>query len=426
MTVDVLGRGGDGLAYDRDGCLTVVPGALPGETVLARLDDLHMAPRRATLLAVESASPERVTPPCPLFARCGGCAVQHLALPAALNWKAATVRQALAQAGFAETCEVSLSQAPAGARRRMDIGVRRTTQGLTLGFHARGGDLLDVRHCLVLAPALDRLLTPLHDLMIRVRGLRRDGDVVVNLLDSGPDILVRTDGALTVDDRALLAAFARAHDIPRIAWAPVDQREPAEIAAQIAPVRHRLAGHAVVPPPGAFLQATADSEAAIRDAVLAMLPPRLAARDEIIELYAGCGTLTFGLAERGRVLAVEGNPDAATCLKQAAGGLRISVLQRDLNRQPLMARELAAKPVVVLDPPRMGAGAQMREIASGAPQRVVYVSCNPQALTKDAALLKAAGYSLAALTIIDQFVWSAEVEAIALFTAPPAKRARRR
>ena len=170
------------------------------------------------------------------------------------------------------------------------------------------------------------------------------------------------------------------------------------------------------PPPGAFLQATASGEQAIVSAVLAGLPPKLPRSGRIVELYAGCGTISFALSERARVLALEGHQAAVDALRSAAGGRRIETGTRDLNRQPMLSRDLAGVGAIVLDPPHAGAGAQMREIAASGVGQVIYVSCNPAALQRDAAMLAEAGYTLERLSVIDQFLWSARIEAVCVFS----------
>jgi 23S rRNA (uracil1939-C5)-methyltransferase len=424
MTIDLdialLGTDGDGVARTADGERLFVAGALPGEYVLAdRVDE-----RSARLVSVLRANPDRVVPPCTLFGTCGGCAIQHLSRPATLEWKAELVVHALERVGFAAPSITSMIQSPPGSRRRIDLAVRRGPGGVHIGLHARRGDVVDLTVCPVLDPALFALVPALRGLMQSLGALRRDGDALINLLDSGPDLLLATDGNLEAADRAKLAAFARDHRIPRIAWRRVGTHDVPETAAQTASVRHDLSGVAIVPPSGAFLQPTREGEAAIIAAVLAGLPRRMVRKDAVIELYAGCGTLSFALGQHARTLAFEGHPEAIATLRRATTGTRVVAEQRDLNRQPVMARQIADARAVVLDPPYTGAGAQMAEIVAGRPERIVYVSCNPQALGRDVAGLHAAGYRLDGVTIIDQFLWSTEIEAVCVFSAPPAPRRR--
>jgi 23S rRNA (uracil1939-C5)-methyltransferase len=396
-----------------------IPGALPGETVRAR----PAGRDKAVLEAVLDASPERVAPPCPHVAEgCGGCALQHWDLAAEARWKRQRLAEALARAGFPDAPVAETVTTPPASRRRADLALKRAADGsVAIGFHARGAaDVLDLRECHVLDPALVALLPPLRAVLRRLSALGRDGAAAVNLLDSGPDLLLRTDRPLDATGRRLLAAFGQALGIPRIAWAqgtkPGDGVE--ETAAQSGPVRLMLGGVEVAPPPGAFLQASRAGEAAIIAAVLAGLPAKLPVRPHLLDLYAGIGTLSFPLAARGRVTAMEGSAPAVAALEAAAhkAVARVTAVKRDLARQPLLPAELKAFDVVVLDPPYAGAAEQVAQIARSAVRHVVYVSCNPVALARDAAVLKGAGFGVTSATPVDQFRWSAHLESVVSFS----------
>jgi 23S rRNA (uracil1939-C5)-methyltransferase len=336
--------------------------------------------------------------------------------------------EALARAGFPDAPVGEIAVTPSASRRRADLALRRRAAdgGVALGFHARGGEadaVLDLATCAVLDPRLVALFDPLRALLKRLPALRREGSAVLNLLDTGPDLLLRTDGGpLDAQARAMLAAFAAEHGVPRIAWARGG--DAPETAAQLSPVALRLGDARVVPPPGAFLQATPQGEAAIRAAVLAGLPERLPPRAVVAELYAGLGTLSFALATRARVAAFEGAVEAVAALSAAAGkaGARVTATRRDLARQPLPAKELAGFAAVVLDPPYVGAAEQVPLIARARVPRVVYVSCNPAALARDAAQLARAGYRVLAATPVDQFLWSPHLESVVAFARPAASR----
>ena len=415
--IERVGADGDGVATLADGAPLYLACALPGELVLARPTRGRGEGWSGVVEAVLQPSPERATPPCRHFGACGGCALQHWQDAGYRRWKTDLLRAALQRAGC-ESTPAPLACTPPRSRRRMDLGLGRRDGAVVVGLHApHGGKLIDLAACEVLHPDLFALLAPLRALLRGLSALRREGEAVVNLLQSGPDLLLRLDAPANAADRRQLAAFAEAHGLPRIAAAV--GRAPAETACLLRPATTTLAGIEVAPPPGAFLQATAEGEAAIVAAVLAGLPDRLAAKARIAELYAGCGTLSFALARRARVAAFDGDGDAVTCLKDGANaaGLagRIEATCRDLARQPLTGRELAAFAAVVLDPPHAGAAAQTAQIAASGVARVVYVSCNPAALGRDARLLRQAGYRLIAATPVDQFLWSARLESVSVF-----------
>jgi 23S rRNA (uracil1939-C5)-methyltransferase len=412
LLIDSLGAAGDGIATF-DGARAFVPSALPGERVRA-----SPAGRRGDALVFEadewlSRSPERADPPCPHFGSCGGCAAQHMADGAYASWKTGLLVDALARAGFAGVPVAPLVRTPPGTRRRADFALSRQRDGsVRVGLHARrGAAVVDLSACLVLHPRLLALIAPLRALLAGLPALRRDGAGIVNLLDHGPDLLLRLERDPDVAARELLVEFARAHALVRLSCARGDEA-PEPVAAH-ASATITLSGNAVAAPPGAFLQASREGEAAIIAAVLAHLPAK--AR-RIADLYAGLGTLSFALAGRGSVAAFEGDAAAASALARATGGTRVRAVHRDLARQPLQPQELAPFDAVVLDPPFAGAAAQIATIAASRVRHVVYVSCNPAALARDARTLRRAGFGLVAAAPIDQFLWSAQLECVLHFS----------
>lgn len=417
LTIAGMGAAGDGVAATPEGPLHI-PGALPGETVRAR----PAGRGKAMLEAVLDPSPDRVAPCCRHVAEgCGGCVLQHWDLGAQARWKRQRLAEALARAGFADAPVADTVTTPTDSRRRADLALRRAPDGgVAIGLHARASaQVVDLRECRVLRPELVALLPPLRVVLRRLSALSRGGSAVVNLLDSGPDILLRTDKPLEATGRRLLAAFAQQMGLARIAWAPEGRGGDAlhETAAQSGPVRLMLGAVEVAPPPGAFLQASREGEAAIVAAVMAGLPAKLPARPHILDLYAGIGTLSFPLSARGRVTAMEGSAEAVAALNAAARRAvsRVAAVQRDLARQPVLPAELKAFDVVVLDPPYPGAAEQVAQISRSAARHLVYVSCNPAALARDAAVLKGAGFAVTSATPVDQFRWSAHLESVVSF-----------
>ncbi len=350
---------------------------------------------------------------CRHFGVCGGCAVDDLA---GID-KAGILRAALARAGFTDAAVATLVTTPLRTRRRVDLGCTRQGAELALGLHRAGSPLVvDMTECVLLLPEILALLPALRGLLRSLEALRRTGAVQINWLDHGPDILLRMDGAFTAADRRHMIAFARDNQALRISIAVGDAE--AEPVAILAPPVITLSGVAVEPPPGAFLQASRAGEEAIIAAVIAGLP-KLTAKSRIVELYAGIGTLSFALVPYARVLGFEGAANAVEAQDKAirAANLagRMSITSRDLARRPLQPAEFAACAAVVLDPPYAGAGPQVRFLAAAAVKRIIYISCNPNALAHDAATLRHAGYNLLAATPIDQFPYSENVESVVVF-----------
>ena len=351
---------------------------------------------------------------CVHFGICGGCASDNRDQPD----KRALLVNALSRAGYAGAEVAALVQVPLHTRRRVDLAASRKGTEITLGLHrARSSDIVDMQECALLHPGFLPLLPPLRVLLRSLNCFRREASVVINWLDNGPDILLRADAPLTQPDRTRLIAFAREHNAPRICVAePKSLPEPVILLAN--PVLS-FANFEVTPPPGGFLQASPEGEAAITEAMLAGLP-KLRTKSRIIELFAGCGTLSFALAQKARVEAYEGDEAAVYAADKAAraAGLagRVTITRRDLHRRPLLVQDFKGADAVVLDPPFAGAGPQMKFLAGAGVARIIYVSCNLDALAHDAGALRQAGYKVLAATPIDQFPFSENVESVVVFS----------
>ena len=197
-----------------------------------------------------------------------------------------------------------------------------------------------------------------------------------------------------------------------------------EVIALRSPPSQRFGKADVVPPPGAFLQATQAGESALIDAVDEIV----GSARRVVDLFAGCGTFSLPLAATADVLAVEGDRAMMAALEQgwrkAVGLHRVTCETRDLFRRPLMTDELDRFGAAVLDPPRAGAEAQVAELARSAIPVLAYVSCNPVTFARDARVLCDGGYRLDWVQVVDQFRWSVHTELAASFTRiekPPAK-----
>ncbi len=418
-TITAIDPAGRGLGLTEDGARVSLAGVLPGERAVIRASALEAGSHRSStrvnaddLLGIENPSASRVTPPCPHFGTCGGCTLQHWDAAATRRWKHGRIVHALQKAGFDAPNVGDVVAIAPGQRRRMDLAASRVGANLSLGLHAQGSlDIVQLSVCAALHPALPALFAPLAALLRGLSSFRAVASVIANVLDTGVDIVLRLDGPVTADDRKRLAAFALANTVARISL-DHGRGKPAEILVNNGACIVNFAGTSVAVPPGAFLQASIAGQNAITAAILAGMPAKLPARPVVAELYAGVGTFSFALAGVARVRAFEGDPAACAAISRAAAGGRIDVTCRDLVRQPLQAVDLKGATAIVLDPPWDGAGPQMAAIAASGVANVIYISCNPQALARDVAVLAQAGYTLHSATPVDQFPWTAEIEAV--------------
>ena len=353
--------------------------------------------------------PNRQTPPCRHFGHCGGCQLQHIDDAAYAAFLTARIAGALGQHGLsAEIQPAHLS--PPAARRRAAMRAIRAGKSLSLGFAEAGSHrLIDLRMCPILHPELFAMVAPLRALLGALLPDKGLADVRLTLADQGIDLLI--EARLAEDYRTIeaLGDFAREHRLARLA---LDRGGGSELLWEPEPVTITLGGVAVALPPAAFLQATADGEAALTGAVLEIV--RRAGR--AADLFSGLGTFALPLARAGAsVLAVEGARDPIAALTRAAALAKLPVkgLHRDLFRRPMTAEELAGLDAIVLDPPRAGASAQVVEIGRVSVPVVAMVSCNPATFARDARTLVDGGYRLGRLWPVGQFRWSTHVELVA-------------
>ena len=402
VTVERLGHLGDGICVV-DGAQIYVPSTLPGEIV-----DGEIAGDKLVNVKIQTPSADRVKPPCLHAKTCGGCLMQHAADGFVANWKGGIVQGALAGQGLQAPFR-AIATSPARSRRRATLTGRKTKAGVLLGFHARGSDVvLAVPHCQLLHPDLLASFAGLESL-VRLGGSRStELQLTITRSLAGLDVAVvggkELDGGLRLD----LARVAEAHNFARLTWSE-------ETVALRAHPTQRFGRALVTPPPGAFLQATAEGEAAL----LAAVSQAVGAARRIADLFAGSGTFSLPLAEKAEILAVEGDAAMTAALDKAArnteGLKRVTVATRDLFRRPLEPDELRGFDAVVMDPPRAGAEAQSRNLALARVPVIAMVSCNPVTFARDARILNQAGYHLEWVQVVDQFRWSGHVELVAQF-----------
>jgi 23S rRNA (uracil1939-C5)-methyltransferase len=405
LTIDRLGAKGDGIAETAAGPI-YVPFALPGERVSRGEGD----PR------VLCESPHRRKPQCRHYQTCGGCLAQHMDDALYAEWKRGILLEAFRQRGLAPDI-APLQRIAAGSRRRAVLTARRERGETVLGYHRRRSDeVFAIAECPVLAPAIVAELPLLRAIAAALA--QREVRITVLATPRGLDVALEdASGRGAGPMPGPLAQVLAQRAIARFT-------RNGEIVAEWARPELTIAGVAVVPPPGLFVQAVGEAEAAMAEEVLAAV----GGARHVADLFAGIGTFTFALARRARVQAVDGEARALGALVQAAraaGGLKpIATLVRDLLSEPLSARELDAFDCVVLNPPRAGAKAQAQQLGRARVACVVYVSCNPATLARDARLLVDGGFELQRVVPIDQFLYSAHVEAVAVLRRPARPRTR--
>ncbi len=397
-TIERLGHQGDGIA---SGPL-FAPRTLPGEIVTGVVQGQSL-----TDIRIEQPSEHRVQAPCRHYKSCGGCQLQHVSDDFVAQWKTDIVRNALLSRGL-ETEFRPILTSPAHSRRRATIAVKRTKKGAMAGFHGRASDVItEIPDCHLLAPDLMAALPMAEDLAIIGASRKAPLSVTITTSEVGLDVLVRNGKPLDGPLRIQLAQAVERHKLARLTW----DDEPLGMEQ---PPTQRFGVARVCPPPGAFLQATPEGEAALVSAVR----DAVGGARRIVDLFAGAGTFSLPLATGAEVHAVEGEREMMQALEQgwrkAQGLKKVTTETRDLFRNPLLVEDLRnfgqVYDAVVIDPPRAGAEAQVQELAKAKLPTISYVSCNPITFARDAEVLVSAGYRLNWVQVVDQFRWSSHTE----------------
>ncbi|MBG6103013.1 tRNA/tmRNA/rRNA uracil-C5-methylase (TrmA/RlmC/RlmD family) [Micromonospora vinacea] len=395
LTVDAVAPGGHCVARV-DGQVVFVRHALPGERVIAEVTEVHRGFVRADAVTVLEPSPDRVEPPCP-YAKpgaCGGCDLQHVAPAAQLAWKTAVVREQLVRLGGLTDVELD----------RLGVGVEALPGGL-LGWRSRvryavdaadragllkhrSHEVVPIDRCRIAHPAIQQLpvLTP--------TGARWPAaEAVETVASTGGDVTVTEirDGV------------------------PTPVSGPAE-------VREVAAGRDWALPASAFWQVHPAAADALSAAVLELLDPQ---PGEIAwDLYGGAGLFAAGLAARvgatGRVTVVEAAAQGVAAARENLADLpRVEVVSARVETALARRRITGPVDVVVLDPPRSGAGAPVvRALAAAGPRAVAYVACDPAAFARDVRTFADLGWRLAALRGFDLFPMTQHVEQVGLLLPP--------
>jgi 23S rRNA (uracil1939-C5)-methyltransferase len=392
-TVTRLAARGDGVT-DRG---RHVPFAAPGDTLS---EDGTLSHGR-----------HHVTPPCRHFPRCGGCQLQHVDEESYGRFLVDRITAALGQHGI-DAPEIDPPHvSPPFARRRTALRALRHGRQLSIGFNeAASHRVVDLRECHVLEPRLFALVAPLRQLLVMLLADRREARVEMALVDQGVDLLIDGISGEGLAAAEALTGFARDHGLGRLS---IGDGLGTQSWWEPEPVTVTLAGVPVALPPGSFLQATVDGEAALVGEALAMT----AGARRVADLFAGLGTFALALSRSAEVLAVEGARDAVAALTPAArrAGRPVAVEHRDLFRRPLAPAELDRFDAVLFDPPRAGARDQALALAASQVGTVVAVSCNPATFARDARTLIDGGYRFEWVRPVGQFRWSTQIELIAAF-----------
>ncbi|MDH3209155.1 MAG: 23S rRNA (uracil(1939)-C(5))-methyltransferase RlmD [Burkholderiaceae bacterium] len=439
LSVESLDLEARGVAHNAEGKVVFIEGALPGEQVQARVSHRKNNWEQALLVSLRRESAQRVTPGCPYFGlhagACGGCKVQHLHPAAQVAVKQRALEDALWHIGKVKPQQLLRPiEGPAwGYRYRARLSVRYVNKKGTVlvGFRERKSSYVtDMQSCAVLPPHVSALLMPLRALIGALDQRDRVPQIELAVGEAITALVLRHLEPLTERDRARLSAFAERHGVQwwLQAQGPDTVTTLDESGGQLSYTLPEF-GITLAFRPTDFTQVNPHINRALVARALRLLDVQ--AGETVIDWFCGLGNFTLPLAARARsVLGIEGS---AVLVRRAEENAHRNGLEhkarfqsRDLTEMPTGALAgLGAVDKWMIDPPREGALALVKALADltaasspgwQPPHRIVYVSCNPATLARDAALLvHQAGYRCTATGVVNMFPHTAHVESIAVF-----------
>ena len=434
LTVHDLASDGHGIARSgRD--VYFIPGALPGETVVAEMLERKRKIWFCRLVSIEHVSEHRIEPACPHYKRCGGCDLQHLDYPQQVILKQQRVARELSRQGI----EVEHWHEPLVAedqqwhyRRRARLGIRynKANQEVFVGFReSNSKHLTNIDTCPVLVEheALD--WKAWRQRLAQLEGITRFTHIEVLQASERLVLVFRVLKKLTDNDRKYLQDWASELDID-IYIRPDDEQPLVAVNEMISPLTHNVLGHELTIHPDYFVQVNA----AVNQLMVAEAKTWLAAEAEahVWDLFAGHGNFSVPLAEVSIVDAVEVSDEMVTAIQQHAlqlgtdpqkDGRGLIAHKADLSNSDSLSR-LPDPDYVLLDPPRAGASACMEELIKRKAKRMVYVSCDPATLARDLNTLSD-HYQVERIAILDMFPHTHHIETMVLLV-PASKKSQGR
>ncbi len=428
VIVESLDQEGRGVAHS-EGKVIFIEGALPGELVTYSPYRKKPSFELAQVNKVLKTGSLRVNPRCNYFGICGGCSLQHMDDRAQVAAKQRVLESDLKHIGKVES-EIILPAVYGSAwgyryRARMSVRYVAKKGGVLVGFHEkRSSFVADMQSCEVMPPRISALIGPLRELIGSISIRERLPQVEVSLGEAVDVLVLRIMDPLTDQDKSLLKAFADTHTVQFFL-----QTKGPETAYPFYPIgspelNYTLPEFGIVMPfhPTEFTQVNPAMNRILVRRALSLLGPLKG--DRIADLFCGLGNFTLPIARSGaRVMGYEGS---SNMVRRAGENAERNQLSGNTNFSEKNLFEIDAAWLqgegvfnkLLLDPPRDGAFAVVNSLGEGdsAPTRIVYVSCNPATLSRDAGVLvHAKGYQLKAVGVVNMFPHTSHIESIALF-----------
>ena len=426
LTINYIGSRGEGISkltteinYEHSDYNFFIPFTLPGETVVVKPTVFSSEGVRADLVEIKLPSPKRIEPKCEHFFQCGGCLLQHWKFEDYLLWKLNKISLPILK--ISPTANIKkIKTSSVRSRRHAKLKAKKNKSNTIIGFNEyRSEFITKINKCIIIDLELEKFIHDLEKPLHQLLDIGDKVDVHTNLLDNGVDLLITKIEEVDYNKLNKFIEAISSTRVIRFHRRLKDNTNELLFKRDLPSLSNKSFSAITFPPPGAFLQATIEGENAILESVIHGLNENKNIR-LICELFCGSGTITLPLLKKNyKIHAFELDKECLKALDIASRkegvGNRVKTNIRDLKSFPLTSNELTTYDVVIIDPPRSGANLQFSNIAISNIPTIISISCNINTFIRDSKILIESNYELKWVQPIDQFLFSAHVEIVALF-----------
>ncbi len=426
LTIKYIGSRGEGVSnstteinYRVNNYTFFIPFTLPDEIVVVKPTLSTSEGIRADLVEIKSASPKRIDPKCKHFFQCGGCLLQHWNFEDYTSWKFDKISLPILKIS-PTTMMKEIKTSSIKSRRHAKFKAKKNKSNTIIGFNEyRSKFITKIEECLIVESKLQRFIHDLEKPLHKLLGIGDEIDVHVNLLDNGIDLLISGIDKIDYHKLNIFVDALSKSSVIRFHRKLKDNTNELLFTTDLSSLSNKSFSSITFPPPGGFLQATIEGENAIIESVMLGLNENKKTK-LICELFCGSGTITLPLLKKPyQIHAFELDEGSLKSLdiatRKESFGNRVKTKVRDLKNFPLTSVELSKYDAIIVDPPRSGAKLQFLNIARSNVPIIVSISCNVNTFVRDAKILIKSNYKLKWVQPIDQFLFSAHIELVAIF-----------
>ena len=426
LTIKRIGSRGEGVSnltteinYQESDYTFFVPFTLPDEIVVVKPTLSTSEGVRADLVEIKSASPKRISPKCKHFFKCGGCLLQHWKFEDYSSWKIGKVSLPIIKISPTTTIK-EIKTSSIKSRRHVKLKAKKYKSITIIGFNEyRSKFITKIEKCIIIKSELEELIHNLEKPLHKLLNVGNEIDIHANLLDNGVDLLINGIEKIDYHKLNIFIENISLSSIIRFHRGLNDNTNELLFTRDLSSLSNKSFSSITFPPPGGFLQASVEGENAILESVIQGLNENKKTK-LICELFCGSGTITLPLLKKQyQIHAFELDKESLksldiACRKEGFGN-RVKTKERDLKNFPLTSEELSKYDAIIVDPPRSGAKLQFLNIAQSNVSTIISISCNVNTFVRDAKILIESNYELKWVQPIDQFLFSAHVELVAIF-----------